>query len=94
MKKRRLSSMATALVAAGLVAGGGGYALAAPGDPMTPEMAARMEMVRKQREQRITPEKRKAAAEALKAERIKVYQAKQARLNSKPARDENHPSSR
>lgn len=44
--------------------------------PMTPELAAKKEMTRKQEEQRITPEKRKFAAEALKAERIKVYQAK------------------
>jgi hypothetical protein len=45
---------------------------------MTPELAAKKEMVRKQQEQRITPEKRKAAAESLKAERLRVYKAKQA----------------
>jgi hypothetical protein len=42
-----------------------------------PDLAARREMVRKQQEQRITPEKRQAAVEALKAERLRVYQAKQ-----------------
>lgn len=52
-------------------------AFAAPPAPMTPEMAAKREMVRKQQEQRITPEKKKAAVEALKAERLKVYKAKQ-----------------
>ena len=46
--------------------------------PMTPELAAKKENIRKQVEQRITPEKRKAAAEALKAERLKVHQAQQA----------------
>lgn len=45
--------------------------------PMTPELAAKREMVRKQEEQRITQDKRKAAAEALKAERLKVYRAKE-----------------
>lgn len=44
--------------------------------PMTPELAAKKEMIRKQEEQRITPEKRTFAVEALKAERMKVYQAK------------------
>ncbi len=53
------------------------FAFAAQPAPMTPEMAAKREMVRKQEEQRITPEKKKAAVEALKAERLKVYKAKQ-----------------
>lgn len=51
--------------------------------PLTPELAAKREMVRKQQEQRITPEKRKKAVEALKAERIKIYKAKQAALKGK-----------
>lgn len=59
----------------------GGFAVAAP---MTPELAAKKEMVRKQQEQRITPEKRKAAAEALKAERLKVQKAKEAVQQSTP----------
>jgi hypothetical protein len=53
------------------------FAFAAQPDPLSPEMAAKREMVRKQEEQRITPEKKKAAVEALKAERLKVYKAKQ-----------------
>lgn len=44
--------------------------------PLTPELAAKKEMVRKQHKQRITHEQRKSAAEALKAERIKIYNAK------------------
>lgn len=51
-------------------------AFSANTSPMTPELAAKKEMIRKQEEQRITPEKRKLAVEALKAERIKVYHAK------------------
>lgn len=59
-------------------------ALAANGNQMSPELAAKREMVRKQQEQRITHEKRKAAAEALKAERLRVYRAKQAVQQSNP----------
>lgn len=47
------------------------------GKPMKPELAAKKEMVRKQHEQRVTDTQRKAAADSLKAERMKVYQAKQ-----------------
>ena len=56
----------------------GGRAGAADALPMTPELAAKKEMVRKQEQQRVTPAKRKAAAEALKAERLKVNRAKRA----------------
>ena len=51
---------------------------------MTPELAAKKEMVRKQHDQSITPEKRKAAAKALKAERVKIYKAKKAAQRSTP----------
>lgn len=61
-----------------------GLALAADGAPMTPELAAKREMVRKREEQRITPQKRQAAAEALKAERLKVYNAKKAARQLEP----------
>lgn len=60
-------------------------ASAANASPMTPELASKKEMVRKQEEQRITPDMRKKAAEALKAERIKVYQAKKAVQQSNTA---------
>lgn len=61
----------------------GGIAFASD-KTMTPEIAAKKEMVRKQEAQRITPDKRKAAAEALKAERLKVYQARQAVQQANP----------
>lgn len=64
-----------------LLSAAGGLAFAAP---MKPELAAKREMVRKQEAQRITPDKRKAAAEALKAERMKVHQARQAVQQSTP----------
>lgn len=55
----------------------GGNAFAANGrQPMKPELAAKREMVRSQQEQRITHTKRKAAAESLKAERLRLYNAK------------------
>ena len=62
----------------------GGSTLAAGKAPMTPELAAKKEMVRKQQEQRITPEKRKTASEALKAERLKIHKAKQTAKKSAP----------
>jgi len=62
----------------------GGLALAADGAPMTPELAAKREMVRQQEKQRVTPEKRKAAAEALKAERLRVYNARKAAEQLQP----------
>lgn len=45
--------------------------------PMTPEKASTAERVRKQKEQIPTHEQRKSAADALKAERIKLLKAKQ-----------------
>jgi len=56
----------------------GATVVVAEQQPLTPELAAKREMVRKQEEQRITQDKRKVAAEALKAERLRVYQAKEA----------------
>lgn len=55
----------------------GGVAVAADSKPMKPEVAAKVENHRKQSEQRITDQKRKTAVDALKAERLKVYKAKQ-----------------
>lgn len=86
MRKRHLGT--TAPLLALLVTLACGSALAAGGEPMTPELAAKREMVRKQEEQRVTPEKKKAAAEALKAERLKVYQAREAAKKLDPARQE------
>jgi hypothetical protein len=56
----------------------GGLAFAANNSPLTPELAAKKENHRRQKEQQINYDKRKAAAENLKAERLRVYQAKQA----------------
>ena len=78
MKKRKLGTIGLAVIMTMLLSSAGGLAFARERAPLTPELAAKREMVRKQREQRITPEKRKAAVEALKAERLKVYKARQA----------------
>lgn len=86
MKNRKLSSIGMAVVLAGLLALAGGLAFAAP---MKPELAAKREMVRKQQEQRVTHEKRKTAADALKAERLKIYKAKQAAQQSQPVSTDN-----
>lgn len=64
---------------------GGAEAFAAKGKQASPELAAKKEMVRKQQEQRITNEKRKAAADNLKAERLRVYKAKEAVKQSNPS---------
>jgi hypothetical protein len=64
-----------------------GLAALANSAPMTPELAAKKEMVRKQQAQRITHEKRLAAADALKAERRRIYNAKQT-VKQNPG---NHP---
>lgn len=77
MKNRKLGSIGMVVIMTALLSSAGGFAFAGESAPLTPELAAKREMVRKQQEQRITPAKRKAAAEALKAERIKVHKAKQ-----------------
>ena len=66
-----------------------GQAFAATNNAATPALDAKRENFRKQDEQRITQDKRKAAAEALKAQRLKVYNAKQAVKQSQPAEVEN-----
>ena len=76
MKNRKLHSITMMAALLSLV---GGLACAAENAPLTPEYAAKKENHRRQKEQQITPEKKKAAADALKAERVRVYQAKQAR---------------
>lgn len=75
MMKCKLSSIGILMMVTVLLSLEGGPAFAADGAPMTPELAAKKEVVRKQRAQRVTNEQRKAAAEALKAERLKVYKA-------------------
>jgi len=61
-----------------------GPAFAAKGGAASPDLAAKREMVRKQQEQRITHDKRQAGAAALKAERIRIYNAKQAAKGKAP----------
>lgn len=89
MKNRILGSITTVVMMSALLSLAGGLACAADNAPLTPEFAAKKENYRKQREQQITPEKKKAAAEALKAERFKVYQARQAVKQSKPETTDN-----
>lgn len=84
MKNQKLGTIAMVVMITVLPSFSGGLAFAVNSVPMTPELAAKMETTRKQQEQRITPEKRKAAAEALKAERVKVYQARQAVQTADP----------
>jgi hypothetical protein len=85
---KRLKHGTIGIVAMMTVLSAGVGAFAADGAPMTPELAAKREVVRKQEEQRVTPEKRKAAAEALKAERLKVHQAKEAAKKLNPTSSE------
>lgn len=89
MKYLKVGPMGIGVKVTVLLSFAGGLAGAAGGAPMTPEFAAKREMVRKQQEQRITPDKLKAAAEALKAERLKVYQARQSVKQSAPIATEN-----
>lgn len=65
-----------------------GFVLADNNQPMTPELAAKKEMVRKQRDQRIDHKQKQTAADALKAERMKIYKAKQLVNKTKPVKTE------
>jgi hypothetical protein len=76
MRSKRAGKIVIAVTLTGMLACSAGIASAEGTGPMTPELAAKREMVRKQQDQRITPEQRAQAAEALKAERLKVYKAK------------------
>jgi hypothetical protein len=75
MRKNRRNGI-TGLLVIALLSFSGGPALAADKTPQTPELAAKREVVRKQQRQRITNQQRKTAAEALKAERLKIHNAK------------------
>ncbi len=77
MKNLCLCKILTAMMVVEVLWLSSGLSLAANDVTLTPELAAKRENYRKQNEQRITSEKRKAAAETLKAERLKVYRAKQ-----------------
>lgn len=56
----------------------------APAKPAAKDLEARRARVRQQQEQRITQEQRQAAADAYKAERLKVYNAREALKKSAP----------
>jgi hypothetical protein len=89
MKSRNLSTRVMIVLMTVLLSLAGGLAVAAKDKPMKPELAAKKENFRKQNEQRITPEKRKSAVDALKAERLKIYQAKQASKQSNRVNTDN-----
>jgi len=89
VKNQNLRTIGMTVMVSALLSLAGGIVFASTTAPMTPELAAKRETTRKQEEQRITPEKRKAAAEALKAERLRVHQARQAVKNNAPAVIEN-----
>lgn len=76
MNVRMLKKIGRAVLAAGGLALACGPALAQEKPPMTPELAAKKQMVTRQEAQRITPEQRKAAAAALKQQRLKVHEAR------------------
>ena len=78
MNNRKLCTIATIVMMTALLSLAGGLACAADSPPLTPENAAKTENFRKQNDKRITNKQRKDAADNLKAERLRVYQAKQA----------------
>ncbi len=86
MKNRTLRTIALPLMIPVLLSLVGGLAFAAERTTLTPELAAKREVVRKQQKQRVTSKQRKTAAEALKAERLKIYKARQEaqQLNPSP----------
>jgi len=77
MNDWKLCKIEMVMIMAMMLSLAGGSAFAA-GSPLTPERAAQREITRKQLEQRVTDKERKAAAESLKTERLKVHQARQA----------------
>lgn len=87
MKNRQIRSIAAPLAALFLTLAGG-TAIAASDQPMTPELAAKRERVRIQEEQRVTQEEKQAAADALKALRLKIYKARQAEKKLNPGRND------
>lgn len=86
MKNRKLSTFAIVLMMSVLLSLTDSPVFAAP---LTPENAARRENHRKQKAQQITQPQRKAAAEALKAERTRIYTAKKSVRHTKPLKFNN-----
>jgi len=79
MNNRKRSTIVMIVMMTALLSLAGGLAFAADSAPLTPEYAAKKENYRKQHAQRITQKQRNSAADNLKAERMRVYQAKQAK---------------
>lgn len=88
MKDCKLCKIEMVMIMAMMLSLAAGSAFAASA-PLTPERAAQREITRKQQEQRVTDKERKAAAEALKAERQKVHQARQAVQGTVPTAIDN-----
>ncbi len=79
MKKRNITTIALFVMIALLLSFGGSMAFAADAVPasMTPELASKLENVRKQKAQRITAAQREAAAQELKERTLKLHQTQQ-----------------
>lgn len=90
MKNRKRSSVVMAVLVSLVMLLSGSIVSADNQRTMSPELAAKKETVRKQHEQRVTHQQKQTAANALKAERLKVYQAKQAVKKSQPLKLENN----
>jgi hypothetical protein len=84
MKNQEYSTILRAALLTLLLSLASGLAFAGTGHQTKTDLAKKEENVRKQQGQRITPDKKKAAAEALKAERLRLYKAKQAVTGSAP----------
>ena len=89
MKNLKLSAIGMSVIMILLLSLAGGPAFGREAVPMKPEMAAKKENVRKQREQRVTDTQRKTAADALKEERRKVHMARQLVKKSKSEKHDN-----
>ena len=85
MGNRTLTRIGLAVLMTGMLVTANSAVCDAKTVAMTPELAAKKEMVSKQQEQRITDPKRKTAAAAHKAERLKIYDARQDALKAAPA---------
>lgn len=79
-----LTAIFTAFATILLTAGFQPVLAADSGAALSPEMAAKADMVRSQQKQRVTPAQRKAAADALKLQREKIDQAKKAAAPAAP----------
>lgn len=93
MKKQRFRTVVMTVMVAAILTVVSGHANAASGArsahaPMTPQIAAKKEMVRKQEGQRVSDLQRRSAADSLKAERKRVYLAKQLTGKTKPEKIE------